>query len=302
MPSIVVAEPQSTEKSKKIMMKAEAPVFEEDSKSVEKKVKKEKKSSKKTKLTSEPDPDDSNKKIKEKKRKASSGKIKGGSDGDEEERSETSSESGEPMNLGKKKKKMKFDEGVVEEKKVEEDPNAVSNFRISKPLKDALKSKGIESLFPIQAMTFNLVLDGSDLVGRARTGQGKTLAFVLPILESLTNGPAKAVRKTGYGRAPSVLVLLPTRELATQVHADFETYGGSLGLNSCCLYGGSPYQPQQNQLKRGVDIVVGTPGRIKDHIERGNIDFRSLKFRVLDEADEMLRMGFVEDVELILGM
>ncbi|XP_042019003.1 DEAD-box ATP-dependent RNA helicase 7-like [Salvia splendens] len=130
---------------------------------------------------------------------------------------------------------------------------------------------------------------------------GKTLAFVLPILESLTNGPAKESRKTGYGKAPSVLVLLPTRELAAQVAADFEVYGGALGLSCCVLYGGSSYGPQLNQLKRGVDIVVGTPGRIKDHLESGNIDFRSLKFRVLDEADEMLRMGFVDDVELILG-
>ncbi|KAL8049777.1 hypothetical protein ABFX02_06G041400 [Erythranthe guttata] len=202
---------------------------------------------------------------------------------------------GELMNSStKKKKKMQFDEE-------DETPNAVSNFRISKPLREALKEKGIESLFPIQATTFDTILHGSDLVGRARTGQGKTLAFVLPILESLINGPTKTSRKTGYGRAPSVLVLLPTRELATQVCSDFEMYGGALGLKSCCLYGGSPYQPQQIQLKRGVDIVIGTPGRIKDHIERGNIDFTALKFRVLDESDEMLRMGFVEDVELILG-
>ncbi|KAL0359006.1 UNVERIFIED_CONTAM: DEAD-box ATP-dependent RNA helicase 7 [Sesamum angustifolium] len=300
MPSVVVAESQSSEK-KKSMKKAESAEMAVDANSVEKKIKKEKKSSKKTKLTSEPDPDDSNsntplKKRKEKKRKA----LEIDGDDNEDERSETSSELGEPMNsTGKKKKKMKFEEEEEEEK--EENPNALSNFRISVPLREALKSKGIESLFPIQAMTFDMILDGSDLVGRARTGQGKTLAFVLPILESLTNGPAKASRKTGYGRAPSVLVLLPTRELATQVFADFEVYGGALGLNSCCLYGGSPYQPQQIQLKRGVDIVVGTPGRIKDHIERGNLDFRSLKFRVLDEADEMLRMGFVEDVELILG-
>ncbi|XP_073038154.1 DEAD-box ATP-dependent RNA helicase 7-like [Primulina eburnea] len=292
MPSVVVAESPSSEKKLK-MKKAEACSVEEDF--VEKNSKKEKRSSKKTKLTSEPDPDDSNsnkhlKKSKEKKRKA----LETGEDDDYEERSETSMEIGEPINdLGNKKKRMKLKE--------EENPNAVSNFRISKPLREALKVKGIESLFPIQAMTFNTVLDGSDLVGRARTGQGKTLAFVLPILESLTNGPAKASRKTGYGRTPSVLVLLPTRELATQVFSDFEAYGGALGLNSCCLYGGSPYQPQQIQLKRGVDIVVGTPGRIKDHIERGNIDLRALKFRVLDEADEMLRMGFVEDVELILG-
>ncbi|KAL0452546.1 UNVERIFIED_CONTAM: DEAD-box ATP-dependent RNA helicase 7 [Sesamum latifolium] len=282
------------------MKKAESAEMAVEANSVEKKIKKEKKSSKKTKLTSEPDPDDSNsntplKKRKEKKRKA----LEIDGEDNEDERSETSSELGEPMNsMGKKKKKMKFEE---EDEEKEENPNALSNFRISVPLREALKSKGIEFLFPIQAMTFDMILDGSDLVGRARTGQGKTLAFVLPILESLTNGPAKASRKTGYGRAPSVLVLLPTRELATQVFADFEVYGGALGLNSCCLYGGSPYQPQQIQLKRGVDIVVGTPGRIKDHIERGNLDFRSLKFRVLDEADEMLRMGFVEDVELILG-
>ncbi|KAL5700808.1 RNA helicase [Ranunculus cassubicifolius] len=135
---------------------------------------------------------------------------------------------------------------------------------------------------------------------------GKTFAFVLPILESLTNGPAKATlaktaRKTGYGRAPTVLVLLPTRELANQVHADFEVYGGSVGINSTCLYGGSPYGPQEGALRRGVDVVIGTPGRIKDHLEKGNLDVSALKFRVLDEADEMLRMGFVDDVELILG-
>ncbi|XP_073020037.1 DEAD-box ATP-dependent RNA helicase 7-like [Primulina eburnea] len=295
MPSIGLSESLSSSKMKKLN-KAETFSMDGDD-SVKKKMKKEKKSSNKTIPTSEQDPDDSNsniilKKSKEKKRKALEVEM----DDSTEERSETSSEIGEPINDLGKKKKMKLNED--EEK---ENPNAVKNFRISEPLREALKNKGIESLFPIQAMTFDTILDGSDLVGRARTGQGKTLAFVLPMLESLTNGPAKASRKTGYGRAPSVLVLLPTRELATQVFSDFEVYGGALGLNSCCLYGGSPYQPQNIQLKRGVDIVVGTPGRIKDHIERGNLDFGALKFRVLDEADEMLRMGFVEDVELILG-
>ncbi|KAL5570082.1 hypothetical protein UlMin_026657 [Ulmus minor] len=234
---------------------------------------------------------------KSKKRKASEA---------EEERSETSSEVVEPKVVDaekeekkKKKKKAKVEEDEVEGK--EEHPDALSNYRISEPLKAKLREKGIEYLFPIQAMTFNTILDGSDMVGRARTGQGKTLAFVLPLLESLTNGPAKAARKTGYGKAPSVIVLLPTRELATQVYADFEVYGGALGLTACCLYGGSPYQPQENKLRRGVDIVIGTPGRIKDHLERKNLDLSSLRFRVLDEADEMLRMGFVDDVELILG-
>lgn len=251
----------------------------------------------------------SSEKKKKSKKKESSKKRKVLEMEEEEERSETSSELCEPVNLKsenekKKKKKAKVEaEAEVEEQESgeSEHPNAVSRFRVSAPLREKLKSKGIESLFPIQAMTFDMILDGSDLVGRARTGQGKTLAFVLPILESLTNGPTKASKKTGYGRAPSVLVLLPTRELAKQVHEDFDVYGGAVGLTSCCLYGGAPYHSQEFKLKKGIDVVIGTPGRIKDHIERGNIDFSSLKFRVLDEADEMLRMGFVEDVELILG-
>ncbi|KAK4358245.1 hypothetical protein RND71_023855 [Anisodus tanguticus] len=266
------------------------------SKDLKKKIKKEKKS----KIDCGSDSEDIKKsKKKEKKRKAL--------DLDDEEKSDTtsSSEICEPIDTKKNKKAKLMEEEeeavVVEEKKVEEDPNLLSNFRMSKPLRDALNAKGIQALFPIQAMTFNDILDGSDLVGRARTGQGKTLAFVLPILESLTNGPTKDSRKTGYGKAPSVLVLLPTRELALQVFADFEVYGRVVGLTSCCLYGNSPMGAQTAQLKRGVDIVVGTPGRVKDHIERGNIDFRSLKFRVLDEVDEMLKIGFVDDVELILG-
>ncbi|KAK1392842.1 RNA helicase [Heracleum sosnowskyi] len=287
MPSIALSENISPEKKEKKMKKIKDSINLDSS--IEKKIKKEKKkralsdSDEFTAIDSE-----KKSKKKEKKRKLS-----------EDERSDTSLERGEPVNLKEKKsKKIKL---MEEAEEVEENPNALSNFRISEPLRNKLKSNGIEALFPIQAMTFGIILEGSDLVGRARTGQGKTLAFVLPILESLTNGVFKESRKTGYGRSPSVLVLLPTRELATQVAADFETYGGSLGLNSCCLYGGAPYQSQHMQLKRGVDIVVGTPGRIKDHIERGNLDFSSLKFRVLDEADEMLKMGFVDDVELILG-
>uniref|UniRef100_A0A1J3I4D4 RNA helicase n=1 Tax=Noccaea caerulescens TaxID=107243 RepID=A0A1J3I4D4_NOCCA len=230
-------------------------------------------------------------KKKEKKRKAA--------EVDESEEG-AKSDSGSELVEPEKKKSSKKGKLSVEDVPVD-NPNAVSNFRISAPLREKLKEKGIEALFPIQATTFGMVLDGADLVGRARTGQGKTLAFVLPILESLINGPAKSKRKNGYGRPPSVLVLLPTRELAKQVFADFDTYGGAVGLTSCCVYGGDPYQPQEYKLKRGVDIVVGTPGRIKDHLERQNLELTYLQFRVLDEADEMLRMGFVDDVELILG-
>ncbi|XP_074567438.1 DEAD-box ATP-dependent RNA helicase 7 [Curcuma longa] len=222
---------------------------------------------------------------------------------DEEDKSDTMSDSSTVV-LEKKKKKLEANGLAKGEEKSGsdvDDPNALSNFRISKTLVETLNSRGIKALFPIQAMTFDLILDGFDLVGRARTGQGKTLAFVLPILESLINGRIKASRKTGYGRPPSVLVLLPTRELAIQVHSDFEVYGGAVGLSSCCVYGGAPFRAQELSIKRGVDIVVGTPGRVKDHLERGTLDLRALNFRVLDEADEMLRMGFVEDVELILG-
>ncbi|CAL5082428.1 unnamed protein product [Urochloa decumbens] len=253
-------------------------------------------------------------KKKEKKEKKRKAKEPSPSSEDEEEKSSTSSEETAPAAKKAKKEKAKksaeasspsasVDDGEVTASSDEDtaDPNALTNFRISEPLKQRLKSKGIKALFPIQATTFDLVLDGSDLVGRARTGQGKTLAFVLPILESLVNGTHKASRETGYGRPPSVLVLLPTRELANQVHADFEFYGATYGLSACCVYGGSPYRAQEMALRKGADIVVGTPGRVKDLIVKGTLNLKCLKFRVLDEADEMLNMGFVDDVELILG-
>ncbi|KAK6936361.1 GUCT protein [Dillenia turbinata] len=263
--------------------------------------KNEKKSKKKKNLKADSDSEEldsmgekqksSKKKEKDKKRKAVEIVE------EEEGESETSSELYDPVNA-KKKQKLAEEELEEEEESKGENPNSLSNFRISEKLKNKLNERGIKALFPIQALTFDTILDGSDLIGRARTGQGKTLAFVLPILESLTNGPKKLLRKTGYGRAPSVLVLLPTRELAQQVYADFEVYGKVVGLTSCCVYGGVAYQTQE--LRRGVDVVVGTPGRVKDLVENGKVDFSSLQFRVLDEADEMLKMGFVDDVEKIL--
>ncbi|CAN4101537.1 unnamed protein product [Withania somnifera] len=294
MPALVVADETmafevSKDQKKKMKKTSKTPTGTHD---LEKKTKEKKPKISKIDSGSSDSEDLKRSKKKDKKRKAL--------DLDDEKGDTMSSEICDPVELKKNKKsKLEEENKVFVEKKVE-DPNALSNFRISQPLREALNAKGIEALFPIQAMTFGDILDGCDLVGRARTGQGKTLAFVLPILESLTNGPTKALRKTGYGKAPSVLVLLPTRELALQVFADFDVYGRALGLTSCCLYGNSPMGTQQFQLKRGVDIVVGTPGRIKDHIERGNIDLRSLKFRVLDEVDEMLKIGFVDDVEFIL--
>ncbi|EFN57631.1 hypothetical protein CHLNCDRAFT_20835, partial [Chlorella variabilis] len=179
-------------------------------------------------------------------------------------------------------------------------PLALDNFKLSEPVKSLLRAKGIEALFDIQAQCLPPLLEGQDLVGRARTGCGKTLAFVLPIVERLAGGQG-AGGKRAFGRAPSVVVLAPTRELAKQVAADFEYYAKAFSLTTVCLYGGTQYGPQEGMLRRGVDVVIGTPGRVKDHLERGTLKLNQLRFRVLDECDEMLNMGFVEDVEKILN-
>ncbi|KAL6195552.1 hypothetical protein ACLB2K_031171 [Fragaria x ananassa] len=169
------------------------------------------------------------------------------------------------LEVQKLKKKSKKDKPEQQE---EETPNAVSKFRISEPLRAKLKERGIKSLSPIQARTFDTILDGFDLLAQAPADQDKTLAFVLPILESLVNGSAEQSKKTGR-KAPCVMVLLPTRDSAVQVLKEFGFYGGSLGLVSCCVYGGSSHKVQTKKLKRGrIDIIVGTPGRVKVEIDQ----------------------------------
>ena len=184
----------------------------------------------------------------------------------------------------------------------EDDPLRVSNFNISREVCARLETKGITSLYGIQAQTFQHVLDGKDIVARAKTGCGKTLAFVLPIVEAINREhPVPANGRRAQGRAPVVALLAPTRELAKQVHADFQHIGHAFKLTAICVYGGAPYGDQQRLLRAGCDIVIGTPGRMKDHLERKTLSFDKLRFRVLDEADEMLNMGFVEDIEMILN-
>lgn len=180
------------------------------------------------------------------------------------------------------------------------DPLNIENFNLSAPVKSLLRARGIEALFPIQAQCLPPLMEGKDLVGRARTGCGKTLAFVLPIIESIARDTPAVGGRRPHGRSPSVVVLAPTRELAKQVAVDFEQFAPAASLSTVCLYGGTPYAPQEGLLRRGIDVVIGTPGRVKDHLERGSLKFQNLKFRVLDECDEMLNMGFVEDVEKIL--
>ena len=132
---------------------------------------------------------------------------------------------------------------------------------------------------------------GRDLVGQAQTGTGKTAAFALPLLERLESGQ----------KTPQALVLAPTRELAMQVADSFKAYSaGHPHLKVLAVYGGTDFRSQISALRRGVDVVVGTPGRVMDHMRQGTLDTSGLRSLVLDEADEMLRMGFIDDVEWIL--
>ncbi|MCU1544911.1 MAG: ATP-dependent helicase, partial [Homoserinimonas sp.] len=156
----------------------------------------------------------------------------------------------------------------------------------------ALKDVGYETPSAIQSATIPLLLEGRDVVGLAQTGTGKTAAFALPILSRLDMSQ----------KTPQALVLAPTRELALQVCEAFEKYASHLkGVHVLPVYGGQGYGVQLSALRRGVHIVVGTPGRIMDHLEKGTLDLSELKYLVLDEADEMLKMGFAEDVETILA-
>ena len=156
----------------------------------------------------------------------------------------------------------------------------------------ALRDLGYEHPSPIQAATIPALLEGRHVVGLAQTGTGKTAAFALPILAQLDLKQ----------KAPQALVLAPTRELALQVCEAFERYAAHLrGVHVLPVYGGQGYGVQLSALRRGVHVVVGTPGRIMDHLEKGTLDLSELRFLVLDEADEMLKMGFAEDVETILA-
>jgi ATP-dependent RNA helicase DeaD len=167
-----------------------------------------------------------------------------------------------------------------------------ADLGIDKRVLRALDDVGYESPSPIQAATIPALLEGRHVVGLAQTGTGKTAAFAVPILSRIDLKQKK----------PQVLVLAPTRELALQVSEAFERYAAHLhGLHVLPVYGGQAYGIQLSALRRGVHVIVGTPGRIMDHLDKGTLDLTELRFLVLDEADEMLKMGFQEDVETILA-
>ena len=172
-------------------------------------------------------------------------------------------------------------------------------LKLMQPLLQALAECGYDEPTPIQAQTIPVLLAGRDVIASAETGTGKTAAFILPALQRLSEqGVRPAPKRRGAG-VPRVLVLAPTRELAQQVATQSSRYGQNLRLRTVCLFGGAPYPPQYRELERGVDVLVATPGRLIDHIERGRVDLSGLSMLVLDEADRMLDMGFQEDVERI---
>src|SRR5262245_55450820 len=175
------------------------------------------------------------------------------------------------------------------------DGPAFDQFGVSEPIRAALAAAGITRAFPIQALTLPIALDKHDVIGQARTGTGKTLAFALPILQHLLDTPR------GKPRAPRPLVVVPTRELAIQVADDMRTAASRTDVNVVTLYGGRAYEPQIEALA-SVDVVVGTPGRLLDLARQRQLELSGVDVLVLDEADRMLDLGFLPDVEAILRL
>ncbi|GLU45737.1 DEAD/DEAH box helicase [Nocardiopsis ansamitocini] len=173
-----------------------------------------------------------------------------------------------------------------------DDTTGFADLGLGPELLRALSGLGYEEPTPIQREAIPSLLEGRDLLGQAATGTGKTAAFALPVLQRMPAG--------GKGKEPTALVLVPTRELAVQVSEALHRYGRDLGARVLPIYGGQPIGRQLRALERGVDVVVATPGRALDHIGRGTLPMDALQMVILDEADEMLDMGFAEDIESIL--
>ncbi len=171
-----------------------------------------------------------------------------------------------------------------------------ADLGLSEPLLRALHGAKYTTPTPIQARTIPALLQGRDVLGVAQTGTGKTAAFALPVLQQLAASGERALPKS-----PRALVLAPTRELAVQIARSFDTYGRGLGLRLCTVVGGLGYGRQIETLARGVDILIATPGRLLDLVERGNVKLGNVTFLVLDEADRMFDMGFIRDVRRIVG-
>ncbi len=172
-----------------------------------------------------------------------------------------------------------------------------STLGLSDPIMQGVQAAGYTVPTPIQTLAIRPAIAGRDIIGLAQTGTGKTAAFVLPMLHQLSAVGAER----GRHAPPRALVLTPTRELAQQIHKAVDTYGKFLSLRSIAVYGGVDMNKQLKLMARGVDIVIATPGRLLDHLQRKSVDLGSVKMLVLDEADRMLDMGFIKDVRNIIG-
>jgi len=172
-----------------------------------------------------------------------------------------------------------------------------NELNLSAPILKAVDEAGYKQATPIQAQAIGPVLEGRDVLGCAQTGTGKTAAFALPILDRLSADKPKGKRPT----KPRCLVLSPTRELATQIAGDFKTYGKHTPLRGTIVFGGVGQRPQVDAMRRGIDILIATPGRLLDLINQGHVDLSNIQTLVLDEADRMLDMGFIPDIRRIVS-
>ncbi|NUS36707.1 MAG: DEAD/DEAH box helicase, partial [Pseudarthrobacter sp.] len=176
-----------------------------------------------------------------------------------------------------------------------------ADYNVRADIVESLADAGITHPFPIQAMTLPVALSGHDIIGQAKTGTGKTLGFGIPALQRVIGQDDPGYAKLAVPGAPQALVVVPTRELAVQVANDLQTASRKRNARIATIYGGRAYEPQVEALKQGVEVVVGTPGRLIDLYKQKHLSLKNVKIVVLDEADEMLDLGFLPDVETLIA-
>jgi superfamily II DNA/RNA helicase len=190
---------------------------------------------------------------------------------------------------------------ISDEKPHEIAEKSFSDYNVRQDIVESLADAGITHPFPIQAMTLPVALGGHDIIGQAKTGTGKTLGFGIPALQRVVGQDDPGYAKLAVPGAPQALVIVPTRELAVQVAGDLVTASRKRNARIATIYGGRAYEPQVEALKQGVEVVVGTPGRLIDLYKQKHLSLKNVKIVVLDEADEMLDLGFLPDVETLIA-
>lgn len=190
---------------------------------------------------------------------------------------------------------------ISDEKPHEIEEKSFADFNVREDIVASLAAAGITHPFPIQAMTLPVALSGHDIIGQAKTGTGKTLGFGIPALQRVVGRDDPGYDKLAVPGAPQALVIVPTRELAVQVANDLQTASSKRNARIATIYGGRAYEPQVEALKNGVELVVGTPGRLIDLYRQKHLSLKNVRIVVLDEADEMLDLGFLPDVETIIA-